>query len=219
MKIHITIISRFLTAIVAAASATGASGAGFHIEAGAGVAVYGGGDYSLVPDQSADRSADSKDDAGGVVFLAGGYRFNDVFGLKLTYQSFERATTTFVDEVVIAENDVPTIVSAFTDQVQVLTFGPELRWQAAPRFALVLSPELSVVFSDAELRTFTDSPVVQVIPTIPHSDDDVTFGVSVAGELRLSERLLLSARYRHVDMDVSWDRRADVFSLGLKMEF
>ena len=153
-----------LTAALATVLCSSASAEGFFIEGGAGYAVFNGGDYSLSsilpPDPAANQNTIATslneesftvDDSSAAVFITGGYEVSDWLSLRVGYQHFGRTTTRRVSEVVIAGNAEVyggSITTAYSDELQVVTFAPEFRWQATPRFALLFSPQLNWVFSD-----------------------------------------------------------------------
>ncbi len=227
-------MSRLLPVVAATVAVSLAHAEGFFVEAGAGVATFSGGDYSLTsllpPDPAADANVVptaltdptfSDDDHTAVALVAGGYRFTDHFRLRVAYQHFGRTTATSVADVVITSTDVEagSITMAYSDEVQVVSFAPELSWAATPRLTLSVAPQLHWVFSDASLRTSSDSPVVQIIPFISRSSDELRLGGSVAAAYDLSDRLQLTARYDYLDLATSWDREAHALTLGLRLDF
>ncbi len=215
-------------------SNTAAFAAGWFVEAGGGVADFSDGVYNLnsVLAATADPAANTvsvalseptwhEDDTTSVFHLAAGYTWRDWLNLRLTYQHFGRTAATSTSEVIVAADDYDggTITLTYRDQVQVLSFAPELRWQATPKFALLVAPELNWVFSEAELETVSNSPVITYVPFIRRRADELSLGASVAAEFAVGEQLALSLRYRYLDLDPSWGREASVLSAGLQWTF
>ena len=229
MNLRFPFLAAALTAVVSIASAEG-----LFFEAGGGIATYSGGDYSLSsivpPSPNASANVVSTDvinenfreDRSAPVFhVAVGYRILDGLSLKVGYHQLGRTTSTQTADVVIgvAQTAAGDITMKYQDRVQAVSFSPEFRLAMTPKLSLTLAPELNWIFSQASLRTETDSPAISIIPFIERKSDKLTLGAALGAEWAATEKLTLSARYQFKDLDNSWDRQAHVFSAGLRFAF
>lgn len=152
--------------------------------------------------------------------LSAGYRFNDRFGLRVSYQSVRNLTTQTAWEaqyvggtplnVLVAP---PSFYTTIEDNLDVVSFAPEAILPLVGKLSVVLSPELNWM----RLRRDVDERFVSLSPTqhlmYSETENKMNLGASAGLMLGLTDKLQLSVRYKYVNFSPSFDRDAhEVFA-------
>jgi opacity protein-like surface antigen len=166
----------------------------------------------------------SEDRRQAAPFIAAGYSFNPLLGLRLSYHFIDdlSATTQFPHPPGPPGQPVIALVTwgHYRDDVHLLSLAPELKWPATGKLTFILAPALNWVASRGEVSySFTGGiPFVPVLPR-GHRDSAFTFGGSVGAAWSVSTHVALSIAYQYADLEPSFERTAHVFSGALRWNF
>lgn len=159
-----------------------------------------------------------EDDTAWAPFIAADYSLSERWGVRLSYHYVDRVKAA-IDTTLTAGSESYLIASRLSDELHIVTFGPELRWPLTPRLMLSASPTVSWITARAETVTTTNAPHILIIPRTLWTHDDLTLGGGLGLAWQVSEAWAASLRYSYLDLEPSRDRSAHAFSLGLRRNF
>jgi hypothetical protein len=185
-----------------------------HVEAGASLLLLNDANLS----SSLGSTVVREDDSAWAPFLAAGYSVSERWGLRLSYHYVDRVKAS-MDTTLVAGTESYLVASRFTDDIHIVSFGPEVRWPLSRAWFFSASPTVSWVTVRAETRTTSDAPHIMIVPRTLWTHDDLTLGGELGLSWRLSEPWSASLRYHYMDLEPSRDRSAHALSLGLQRNF
>lgn len=186
----------------------------FHVEAGASLLLLS--DAKL--GSSLGPTTVREDDTAWAPFIAAGYSFSERWGVRLSYHYVDGVKAA-IDTTLTAGSESYLIASRLSDDLHVVTLGPEFRWPLTPTLMLSASPTVNWITVRAETVTTTNAPHILVVPRTLWTHDDLTLGGGLGLAWRISEAWTGSLRYSYMDLKPSRDRSAHAFSLGLQRNF
>ncbi|MFT3867421.1 MAG: outer membrane beta-barrel protein [Nibricoccus sp.] len=205
---------------------------GFYVEAGGGHASFSNSDATAAMPRLFAQFAfpaiyrwsgklTSEQKTKNFPVLSAGYRFDERFGIHVSYQSVRNLTAQTaweaqyvggmpVDILLVAP---PSFYTTIEDNLHVVSVGPEAILPLVGKLSVMLSPEVNWV----RLRRQVHERFVSLSPTqhlmYSETDDKVSAGVTAGLVLGLTEKLQLSVRYKYVNFNPSFARDAhEVFA-------
>lgn len=185
-----------------------------HVEAGASLLLLNDARLS----SSLGSTVVREDDSAWAPFLAAGYAFSERWGLRLSYHYVDGVKAA-MDTTLVAGTESYLIATRLSDDIHIVSFGPEWRWPLSPALVLSASPTVSWVTVRAETLTTSDAPHIMIVPRTLWTHDDLTLGGGLGVAWQLSAAWAASLRYSYLDLEPSSDRSAHAISLGLRRNF
>lgn len=188
----------------------------YFAEAGVGYAGLSGARFptgQILPLADVDA-----DDGAWAPYLAAGYDFSERFALRASYTYLDGADAT----VTYRGNEGSTqyfLTNRYEGRGHLLSLAPEFKWRVTPAVVFSVAPELNWLYLRESIATDTNMPHILVMADRVRSEEDLSLGGTASLQWAWSPAWTLAVRYRFVDLDPSWNRKAHVLSGGVIWRF